>query len=62
VESADQKLEYLKSKSLFETSPYPSIYISKDDSTSPGLEPVVQVTEVLVAAETGQSIPSIVIV
>jgi hypothetical protein len=31
-------------------------------ATNPGLDPVVQVTDVEVAAETGQSIPSRVIV
>lgn len=36
--------------------------ISREDSTRPGLLPVVQVTVVDVAAETGQLIPSMVIV
>lgn len=36
--------------------------ISRDDSTSPGLLPVVHVTLVKVAALAGQSKPSIVIV
>jgi hypothetical protein len=39
----------------------PSIKISKEDSTRPGLEFVVQVTLVEVASLTGQSMPSIVI-
>ena len=60
VVSLDQTLTYLNSRSLFETRPYPSMYISREDSTSPGLEAVVQVTLVVVAAETGQSIPSMV--
>jgi hypothetical protein len=36
--------------------------ISRDDSTNPGLLPVVQDTVVVVAESTGQIIPSIVIV
>jgi len=38
------------------------MYISREDVINPGLFPVVHVTDVVVAALTGQYIPSIVMV
>jgi hypothetical protein len=55
-------LTYLKRISLFETVPTPSILISRVESLSPGLDPVVQVTESEVAADTGHSMPSMMMV
>jgi hypothetical protein len=62
VVSLDQRLTYLNKRSLVDIRPCPSINISRDDSTNPGLDPVVQETELDVAESTGQIIPSIVIV